>query len=69
MFVNDLGKSPANISFQVKSDEPVQHDEENNEEESKRSLKHEDLDKIEEEEEKEDAIKILDDDKVKFRMS
>ena len=62
-------KIDSNISFQVKSDEPVQHDEENNEEESKRSLKHEDLDKIEEEEEKEDAIKILDDDKVKFRMS
>ena len=62
-------KKDSNISFQVKSDEPVQHDEENNEEESKRSLKHEDLDKIEEEEEKEDAIKILDDDKVKFRMS
>ena len=53
----------------MNSDEPVQHDEENDEEESKRSLKHEDLDKIEQEEEKEEAIKNLDDDKVKFRMS
>lgn len=63
-YVNDC------ISLQAKSDEPVQHDGVNSEEQSKHSLKHEDLDKIEREEEKGEEVSIiLDDDKVKLRKS
>ena len=51
----------------MKYDEPVQDEEVNNEEESNRLLKHDGLDKIEREEEKEEAITISDDDKVKLR--
>ena len=54
----------------MKSDEPVQHDRVNTEKQSKRSLKHEDLDEIEREEEKGEEVSIiLDDDKVKLRTS
>ena len=63
-YVNDC------ISFQVKSDEPVQHDGVSSEEQSKPSLKHDDLDNIEREEEKEEEVSIiLDDENVKLRQS